>query len=114
MFRRRVLAISILVGLAVVSLGACSSEESKLESEIINKEAFLLVKTNCELTQKVMLEKLGATGGSLENCIGTLFDNETREVCKKKGFEIMGTTCVNVKKRVKARLADYFAEELSK
>ncbi len=105
---KKILLTSMFFGLV---LGGCSSEESKLEAEIINKDAFLEIKTNCELTEKVMVEKLGISGGSIEDCVGTVFDKRIKEVCKKKGFEFLGTTCVNVTKRVKTRVADYLAEK---
>ncbi len=107
MIHRTVLLISMLFGLMFV---ACNSEESKLEAEIINEDTLVSVKSSCEVSGKAMAQYLGLSGGSLEKCIGTLFDTRIKENCEKGGFDLGGTTCNNVRKRVKARVANYVAE----
>ncbi len=105
---KKILLTSMFFGLM---LSGCSSEESKLEAEIINKDAFLEIKTNCALSVEATNKMLGTSGGGTKKCVETLFVDRVKEVCKKKGFDLLGTTCVNVNKRVKARVADYLAED---
>jgi hypothetical protein len=128
----KILLTSMFFGLM---LGGCSSEESKLESEIINKDAFLAVKNDCEFkeamhksmeksmekmtgkaTEETMAGQVAAVAarGNLKNCVETFFYNRTKEVCAKNGLDLLGATCPNVDKRVKARVADYLAEDRPK
>lgn len=97
----------LFVGLTLSFLIACSgtSEEALLEGKIINNEVFTLMKKNCEvLTQQFTGT---ATQEQVSECVRNGFaDDRTNKVCEKKVYEIMGQTCINVRKAVKTKLEE--------
>jgi ABC-type phosphate/phosphonate transport system substrate-binding protein len=81
-----------------------ANEASKLEAEIVNPESFVTSKNVCEGVNQA----LGSNTG-LGDCVERVFETITDEFCEKKGFELMGTTCIEARKRVRQRVREYLA-----
>jgi hypothetical protein len=81
-----------------------ANEASKLEAEVVNPESFLSARNVCAGVNKVL--RPNADPG---DCVERLFGTKTDEFCEKKGFELMGTTCIEARKRVKQRVREYLA-----
>jgi hypothetical protein len=105
-FRRDFMRLGILLVLMflVLVFVGCSNEASKLEAEVVNPESFVSSKNVCEGVNEAF-----GSDEDLGDCVERVFGAKTNDLCKKKGFELMGTTCIEARKRVNQRVREYLA-----
>ncbi len=103
-FLALMLMVLVFVGCSNEASKPEANEASKLEAEIVNPESFVTSKNVCEGVNQA----LGSNTG-LGDCVERVFETITDEFCEKKGFELMGTTCIEARKRVKQRVREYLA-----
>jgi ABC-type phosphate/phosphonate transport system substrate-binding protein len=103
-FLALMLMVLVFVGCSNEASKPEANEASKLEAEVVNPESFVTSKKVCEGVNKA----LGSNTG-VGDCVEGVFAIKTDEFCKKKDFELTGTTCIEARKRVKQRVREYLA-----
>ncbi|MDQ3634629.1 MAG: hypothetical protein M3405_08995 [Acidobacteriota bacterium] len=108
MFRRKILAISLVSGLAIISLGACISAEDQIvdnaEDQIIDRKSFLQVQSQCRAHS--------SSSDYSVPCVQDVFVLKTSEYCASHELSPANPKCVELQKKVKEKVVDNFVENV--